>query len=124
MNSSIFINRARFYAFHGVMPQESRVGADYEVTLEVGYDFSEAMATDEVDCTISYADLYAVLERQMAVPSRLLEHVAGRIVKAIVDDYPQVEWVDLSVVKVNPPMGAHCDGAGVHLHLINDKTEK
>ena len=37
--------------------------------------------------------------------------------------WPQIAAVDVKLIKINPPMGADCDGAGVELHLINDKTQ-
>ena len=112
----------RFHAFHGVMPQEGKVGADFLVSLRVGYPLEKAMQSDEVGDTLNYATLYALVESEMAKPSKLLEHVAGRIVKAIEKNFPEVTSIDLKLTKRNPPMGADCEGAGVEIHLINDKT--
>ncbi len=123
MSSRIFIAGLRMRACHGVLPQERIVGGDFEVNLSVEYDITRAMATDDVADTLSYADLSDLVRREMAVPSNLLEHVAGRIAKAIIGRWPQVQSVSLSITKLNPPMGADCDGAGVELHLINDKTQ-
>ena len=123
MNSRIFIAGLRMRACHGVLPQERTVGGDFEVSLSVEYDISRAMATDDVADTLSYADLSDLVRREMAVPSNLLEHVAGRIAKTIIERWPQVQSVSLSITKLNPPMGADCDGAGVELYLINDKTQ-
>ena len=123
MSSRIFIAGLRLRACHGVLPQERTVGGDFEVSLSVEYDITRAMATDDVADTLSYADLSELVRREMAVPSNLLEHVAGRIAKAIIERWPQVQSVSLSITKLNPPMGADCDGAGVELHLINDKTQ-
>ena len=123
MSSRIFIAGLRMRACHGVLPQERTVGGDFEVSLSVEYDSTRAMATDDVADTLSYADLSELVRREMAVPSNLLEHVAGRIAKAIIERWPQVQSVSLSITKLNPPMGADCDGAGVELHLINDKTQ-
>lgn len=122
MDSFIFLRDVRLRAFHGVDPQETAVGGDFVVNLRVGYDFSRAMATDDVGDTLSYADLYDIVKREMDVPSKLLEHVAGRIAAAVVEYCPAIRSVDLTVTKVNPPMGADCGGAGVEIHLINDKT--
>lgn len=122
MDSFIFLRDVRLRAFHGVDPQETAVGGDFVVNLRVGYDFSRAMATDDVSDTLSYADLYDIVKREMGVPSKLLEHVAGRIAAAVVEYCPAIRSVDLTVTKVNPPMGADCGGAGVEIHLINDKT--
>ena len=92
------------------------------VNLRVGYDVTKAMETDDVADTLNYAQLYELVRREMDQPSNLLEHVAGRIGQAVFCAYPQVEAVELTVTKLNPPMGADCAGASVHVHLINDKT--
>lgn len=104
------------------MPQETAVGADFIVSLRVGYDISRAIRTDDVDDTLSYADMLAVIQREMKIPSKLLEHVAGRIASALQKAFPDITSIDLSITKINPPMGAECHGAGVEIHLINDKT--
>ena len=122
-SSYISLRNVRFYAFHGVMPQERRVGADFLVNLRVGYPLEKAMQSDEVGDTLNYAALYEVVKTEMMQPSHLLEHVAGRIVSAIEKQFPQVTSIDLELTKQNPPMGADCEGTGVEIHLINDKTE-
>jgi len=122
-SSYISLRNVRFCAFHGVMPQERRVGADFLVNLRVGYPLEKAMQSDEVGDTLNYAELYALVKAEMAEPSKLLEHVAGRIVSAIEKRFPQVTSIDLELTKQNPPIGADCDGAGVEIYLINDKTE-
>ena len=118
----IVLKEVRFHAFHGVMPQERRVGADFLVTLRLGYDLTKAMLSDDVKDTLNYAEVYHVVQEEMAIPSALLEHVAGRIANAILRQFPTVRSIDLELTKQNPPMGADSDGAGIELHLINDKT--
>lgn len=119
MKTTVFLDEVRFHAFHGVMPQERAVGADFTVWLTVGYDFVKAAESDDLNDTISYADLYEVVRAEMDKPSQLLEHVAMRIVKAITAKWPQVIAVDIKLAKDNPPMGADCKGAGVEIHFIN-----
>ena len=119
MKTSIFLDEVRFHAFHGVMPQERAVGADFTVWLKVGYDFVKAAESDELIDTISYADLYEVVRAEMDKPSQLLEHVALRIVKAVAERWPRIDTIDLRLAKDNPPMGADCKGAGVEIHYIN-----
>jgi len=122
VSSYICLKEVRFHAFHGVMSQERRVGADFLLSLRVGYDFSKAMRTDEVGDTLNYAEVCRIVKEEMDKPSALLEHVAGRIADAIFRQFPDVRSIDLELTKQNPPMGADCEGAGVELHLINDKT--
>ena len=121
--SYIYLRDIRFHALHGVTPIEKKVGSDFTVSVRVAVDVSAAVEHDNVDVTLNYASLYEVIKREMMIPSNLIEHVAARIGKAIFETFPQVEALDISLMKINPPMGADCEGAGVELHLINDKTQ-
>lgn len=122
MSSKIYLRNVRFHAFHGVLPQEGIVGNDYLVNLVLDYDFSSAMKTDDLQGTLNYAEVYQKVREEMTVPSKLLEHVAGRIVHRLFSDFPEIQKLQLSITKVNPPMGADSDGAGVEVVLTNDKT--
>ena len=122
MSSKIYLRNVRFHAFHGVFPQEGIVGNDYLVNLVLDYDFSSAMKTDDLQGTLNYAEVYQKVREEMAVPSKLLEHVAGRIAHRLFSDFPEIQKLQLSITKVNPPMGADSDGAGVEVVLTNDKT--
>lgn len=122
MSSKIYLRNVRFHAFHGVLPQEGIVGNDYLVNLVLDYDFSSAMKTDDLQETLNYAEVYQKVREEMVVPSKLLEHVAGRIAHRLFSDFPEIQKLQLSITKVNPPMGADSDGAGVEVVLTNDKT--
>ena len=104
------------------MEQERRVGADFLVTLRVHYYIIKAMESDDVSDTVNYAELYELVKEEMAQPSNLLEQVAGRISRRIFQRFPQATAVDLRMTKLNPPMGADCQGAGVELHIENDRV--
>jgi len=116
-SSYVFLKNVRFRAFHGVLPQERLVGGDFLVNLRVGYPIEKAMESDEVEDTLNYATLFDLVRQEMNKPSQLLEHVAGRIVKAIMETFPAVTSVDLELTKQNPPMGADSDGAGIFLKV-------
>ena len=120
--SYIALRNMRFFGRHGVMEQEQVTGGDFVMTVRVGYDVTRAMASDNVDDTLNYAVLYELIRQEMDKPSKLLEHVAGRIAERIFDELPVVTTVDIELTKVNPPMGADCDGATVELHLTNEKN--
>lgn len=117
MTSSIFIRNIRLYAYHGVLPQERRVGGWYLLSARVHYNIYKATESDNVADTLNYAELCQLLRNEMAIPSQLLEHVAGRMARAVLSCYTEAEAVDIELTKENPPMGINCDGAGVTLHL-------
>ena len=111
--SYICLHEVRFYAFHGVMPQERSVGGEFLVSVKVGYPLEKAMISDDVADTLNYAALYELVKKEMMQPSSLLEHVMGRIVEAIEKAFPEVTSVEVKIKKVNPPMGSDCKGAEV-----------
>lgn len=121
-NCHIYLQNVRFHAFHGVLEQERVVGNDYVVNVDIAYDFRQAMKTDRLDDTINYAEVYELVKKEMEIPSQLLEHVVHRIGEKLMEAYPTIQEVFLNLRKLNPPFGADCDGAGVAVHLINDKT--
>jgi len=103
----------RFHALHGVLPQEHLVGNDYEVTICMNLDLGKAVESDDVADTVNYAEAFEVVKEQMAIPSQLIEHVAGRIAKALLNRFDLLQVVEVSITKLNPPMGADFDGAEV-----------
>ena len=123
MESSIILDRMRFHARHGVLPQERLTGGDYEVSLRIGYDVSAAIVSDRVEDTLNYAAVYEVVAREMAQPSNLVEHVAGRIGNRLLETFPGITRVEIEVIKQNPPMGADCKGAGVSV-VMKEKVKK
>ena len=104
------------------MPQERTTGGEFVVSLRAKYLFEKAIESDNVEDTLNYAELFDIINKEMQKPSCLLEHVAGRIGKSIIEAFPSIETIDITIDKTNPPMGADLASASVELHLINDKT--
>lgn len=121
-SSYIYLRDLHFHAYHGVEPQEHKVGNDYLLSLRLQYPIDAAMLSDNVLDTVNYADVYRIAEQEMQVPSNLLERVAYRMADRIFRRFAFVEAVDIQLTKLNPPMGTNQGGAGVEVHLINDKT--
>lgn len=116
MTTTIELKEMRFYACHGVMPQERKVGNHFVVDLSLTAPLERAVASDELDDTINYAAVYAVVKEQMEIPSRLIEHAAGRILAALKEAFPELTAVDLKLSKLNPPFGGDVYSASIRLH--------
>lgn len=117
--SYILLRGVHFHAFIGVGEQERSVGNDYILDLRIGYSLANAMKSDDVMDTLNYAEVYDLIKNVMQHPMKLLEAAAGCIVDNLTATYKGIESIDLKLIKLNPPMGADCEGAGVELHLIN-----
>lgn len=115
MTSKIELKTMRFYAYHGVSPQETLVGNSFIVDLIISAPIVQATLTDNLSDTINYAEIYELVKQEMSIPSKLLEHVAGRILKALKTQFPQINAIDIKVSKLNPPFGADMHSASVVL---------
>lgn len=113
----ISLEGLRFYAYHGVMEQERRVGNQFKVDIALSYPPAMLAAVDdEVGHTLNYAELAAVIKEVMATPSQLIEHVAGRLRSAVMERWPEVAGGRIRVCKTAPPIGGvSLDGASVTL---------
>ena len=111
MTSKISLNAMRFYAYHGVLPQEKKVGNWFSVDLELSVDLARPALSDQLQDTLNYA----AVEEEMAIPSELLEHAAGRILRRIRGQFPQVEGIMVRLTKEYPPFKGQVGGASVSL---------
>ena len=111
MTGYITLERMHFYAHHGVLPQERRVGNDFEVTLRLCYPIADATVSDNLADTLNYAEVYDIVAAEMATPSQLLEHVAGRIIRSLQARFPLITSGTVTVTKLTPPF--KCEIASV-----------
>jgi dihydroneopterin aldolase len=99
----ITLTGMRFFAFHGCLDWERQHGNDFQVDLECSLDLGKAAASDALEDSIDYSELYRIVAEEMQKPSNLLEHVAGRIGAAIRNKFPQIAGCAVTVTKFNPP---------------------
>lgn len=113
MTSKILLEDIKIHACHGVLPEENIIGTYYLVNLELHADLWKASESDALKDTISYADINETIHREMKIPSKLLEHVSGRIIDAIHHQFPQISFIKIKITKTSPPMKGEMKGASV-----------
>lgn len=100
----IEVNGIRVYAYHGCLTEEGRIGGNYRVDIAVRGDLGKAETTDRLADTIDYSRITAIVQEQMAVRSKLIEHVVKRILDALKAEWG-VGWTwRVHVVKEHPPI--------------------
>ena len=112
----IILKGVKLFAYHGVDPQENRVGSYFYIDLVLTTVFSHAALTDQLEGTVSYADVFERVKQEMNIPSKLLEHVCQRIAQRLFDDFKTVSALDIQLTKENPPMGSESQQVGVSVH--------
>jgi dihydroneopterin aldolase len=112
--SIISIENMEFYAYHGCFKEEQQIGTWFQIDLHLEADTSKSELSDALEDTIDYQLVYTTVEQQMAKKSKLLEHVARRILDAVMAEYPVLS-AEVSVRKKNPPLGGKIGAVAVKL---------
>ena len=103
---------AVFYAHHGVMQEEHRIGGRYEVDVAIDLDFEAAAQGDNLAQTVDYEKVYGLVRETVTKNNfYLIEKLAYLIARQVAEAYPHVASVEVTVRKPNPPVGGPCDRA-------------
>lgn len=101
----IKVENIRVFAYHGCLKEESKIGSDYRVDLEVSADLQPSAKSDDLKDTVNYVFLNRIIKEEMNKPSHLLETVCRRILDRIFSEDKLVKKATVWVSKLNPPIG-------------------
>ena len=111
----ITLSGMEFFAYHGCFAEEQIIGNKFIVDLEFSTDTAKAEISDDLKQTVNYQKVYEVVKAEMEVKSKLLEHVARRIMKAVEAKFTGLNSVKITVAKLNPAVGGKIDRVSVML---------
>ena len=111
----IKVENIRVFAHHGCLNEETKIGSDYRIDLEVKANLQTSAVTDKLSDTIDYVFLNKVIREEMAKPSHLLETVAKRILMRIFNDGNLVKKATVYVSKLNPPIGGDVEKVTIQM---------
>lgn len=105
----------KFHAFHGVLPQETKVGNEFTVSVSVRIPYSTDILNDNLHSTVSYADIYEIIDEEMKSSKKLLETVAALIHKKINSRWNNIIGGEITICKSTPPINRMTGNAKVRL---------
>jgi len=112
---TIKLQNIRTFSFHGCLEEEGKIGSDYRVDLEIKTDLRKSSLSDDLKDTVDYVLLNKIVEQEMAIRSKLLEHVANRTITRIFKEIPSVSRIILGVSKLNPPIGGDVEAVTIEM---------
>ncbi|PRX56900.1 dihydroneopterin aldolase [Flagellimonas meridianipacifica] len=115
---SISLNNIRVHANHGCLREEGLIGSDYRVDMVVWANLKKPSLSDRLSETVDYVHLNNIVKEEMSIRSKLLEHVAQRISSRILDELLLVDKVEISVSKINPPIGGDVESVSVKIENV------
>ncbi|MEW4922337.1 dihydroneopterin aldolase [Algibacter sp. 2305UL17-15] len=117
----IKVENIRIFANHGCLTEETKIGSDYRVDLQVEADLQASAKSDKLSDTVDYVFLNKVIKEEMDIPSHLLETVCRRILDRIFNEDKLVKKATVWVSKLNPPIGGDVQKVTIKM---TDKRKK
>ena len=109
----IKLKNIRIFSYHGCLIEESKIGSHYRVDLEVQTDLKKSAASDELTDTADYVLLNRIVAEEMAIRSKLIEHVGQRIFNRIKKEVQNVDKLKIKVVKICPPINGDVENVAI-----------
>lgn len=111
----IILSGMKFFGRHGVLSQERDLGQKFEVDVEICLDLIPAGKSDDLNATVSYAEVFAIVERVVTGPPRkLIEAVAERVAGDILENFP-IDSVKVRIKKPGAPVPGCFDYMAVEI---------
>lgn len=113
----INLHNVKFYAFHGIFPEEKNIGGEYIVDISVTLEEIVNIIT-RLQESVNYTELFNIAKEHMSIPTPLIETVAMQIGQSIHVKYPNLKQIIISIKKLNPPIINFQGSVGVSWHKI------
>jgi dihydroneopterin aldolase len=114
------LENIKVYAHHGCLEEETIIGSHYRVDVSLSADLSKPMHSDRLTDTVDYVHINHIVKEEMKISSKLLEHVAHRIIGRIFSEIELVRKAKVSVSKINPPIGGDVEMVTIILSQKKD----
>ena len=112
----IYIKGLKIFAYHGVNPEETENGQEFELDITMYADLTSARQSDDLEDTINYAAARKVINAAMTEkPYRLIERAAEVVATALLNGFEKLVKVDVILKKPNAPMSAVFDYVAVKI---------
>lgn len=102
--AKLYITGIECHAFHGCLHEERLIGQKFSVDVTFDVDLNLAVTTDDLNKTIDYVTVKNIVLKEMNIPANLIEHVCGRILKSLSNQFSSPSNIVVKVVKFNPPV--------------------
>jgi 7,8-dihydroneopterin aldolase/epimerase/oxygenase len=122
MSDAVFITGLALHAYHGVMQHEAKVGQTFGLDLVLDIDLAAASRSDKLKDTVSYDTVVETVTKSFCARRyQLVEAAAGAVADAVLQSFPIVRSVRVTVHKPHAPIAATFDDVGVTIERARER---
>lgn len=115
----ISLNKLLFVGYHGLYPEEKKLGNNYSVEIDIDFTPKQGVI-DQLDQTIDYVHLYAIVKKWMEIPTPLLETLVGKIADDILSSQDLANKVFVKITKLHLPIPSFEGNVSVKIEKSRD----
>lgn len=120
----IHLNNLQFYGFHGLLPEENKLGQRFNVDIEMFVDLKKAGQTDNMLDSVHYGHAFDVVKRIVEGEAKnLIEAVAEDIATQLLNNFELMDACNVKVIKPDPPIPGHYQSVAVEIYRKRDQNE-
>ncbi len=121
--NEILIRGLEITACHGVHGFEKVAPQPFVFDVDIETDFYEAGKTDALDATVSYSDVCRLLDNiTRGTVYNLIERLAYECAFAVMENFPRVNAVKLTVSKPSAPVNLKFSSVGVTVGMRRERV--
>lgn len=112
----IILKNMKFYGYHGLFPEEEKLGQHFNVDVELYLPLEEAGKTDQMEKSIDYGEVFNLIKTIVEGESKkLIETVAQSIADQLLNKYVKLQSCTIRLKKLHPPINGHYDYVAVEI---------
>ena len=112
----IHVNDMEFYGYHGVFPEETKLGQRFRLTVTLAVDLQKAGGTDDLAHTVNYGEVYQVCRSVVeGEPKKLVEAVAEEVASRLLSEFQLVKGIRALMIEPDPPIPGHYKSVAIEL---------
>src|SRR5699024_2174387 len=113
----ITLNRMQFYGFHGLLPEENKLGQRFYVDLKLFLDLHTAGKTDDMNDSIDYGHVYERVQSIVEGEAKhLLEAVADVIASDLLQSFDKLQAITVKITKPDAPIPGHFESVAIEIY--------
>jgi len=118
MTNLIEVTGIKVYAYHGCMDEEAKIGGHYLVDVQINTDFTASFISDDLVDTVDYVAINSIVKQEMAIRSKLIEHIGSRILKRFKKEVTGIQSATIKVIKLRPPIDGDVHNVAITIHEV------
>ena len=119
--NKLIIKDLKIYAYHGDLPEEKVLGQFFLLDFVFYLNDFEYEMEEKIENTVNYVELIRCVKKEFTGRKfNLIETAANYLCDCILEEFPKISKIELTLKKTSPPVDAFFSYVGVEVTKSRD----